>query len=246
MKWIIHLLFFIGFIGQKARGNNNDPAPGRSPGPPLNSELFSFEASHEAFRPAENNDVVSTTSTNNNNNHNQNRFTDIFSSVSREFHEDISGSSVSSSSDDDDNHHDDEIVKLEGIISADSASSRQIDKSNENFETNARLQRQNTDDESALNALKSSAPTLQSMKQSNNNNDSKSTNSINANRCNSLVKSGKIFNYVRLGEKVVKSDILQVDVTHDVFSTSTSLVAGIIYKGKVVSVMHSICSINHS
>lgn len=235
MKWILIFLYFIGLIGHKTREVCGDPAPGRSPGPPL-SNLYSAEASHETYRAEFSATATSSNSNSNNNSNNQNRFSDIFSSISREYHE-----SSSSSIDDNDNQpHDDDILNNGGGILPKSL----INKPKNENEKIARLQ---NDDEIALKALKNFSSTLQTstrlalssklMNGSENSiNESQESMKNSRNRCYSGVSSGKVFNYIRIGEKVVnmnaRNDGLQIDVTHDVFSTTTSLLTGIIYKGK--------------
>lgn len=245
MTRIFRLLFFIGFIGHEARGNNNDPAPGRSPGPPVSqTELYLTETSHESYRPREastdaqeplhNADIEAMIM------NNRNRFSDLISSMSRENVDYRDSQDFAAATDDD----------RQKLI---------IDKS---AEMNARLQDYNnisrhseSDDETALNALKnstSSGVTVNSI--SDGDSGEKSAKMIKS-ECGHSVKSGKIFNYLRLGDKIVKMDVndseneyydtripsdvgkLQIYVTHDVFSTETSLLAGIIYKGKVITII---------
>lgn len=281
MKRIFLLLFFIGFIGHKARGNYDDPAPGRSPGPPLQqtssslqlaNDFYSIEASHEAYRPHETSSKLQQQQQLQNDNNpevgtimnNENRFSDIFSSMSREnieYHDNTNENENNENDDDDDdgmvNIHKQKLI---------------IDKS---AEMTGSLQQNDSDDETALNALKnsslSSQPTQHVSSSSRPNLDTIMMNSINLiseNNANETIKmmkmvesirsdhnngngcgpSAKISKYLSLGDKVVKINLsdsnkeprissemgrLQVYVTHDVFSTETSLLAGIIYKGKV-------------
>jgi hypothetical protein len=281
MKRIFLLLFFIGFIGHKARGNYDDPAPGRSPGPPLQqtssslqlaNDFYSIEASHEAYRPHETSSKLQQQqqlqSNNNDNNNpevetimnNENRFSDIFSSMSREnleYHDNTNENEnnhdfIATTDDDDDNDDMTNIHNQKLII-------------NKSTEMTGRLQQNDSDDETALNALKnsslSSQPTQQHVSSSNMPNLDTIMNKINPISENETIKmmkmvesvrsdgcgpSAKILKYLSLGDKVVKINLsgsdsrlpsgmgsLQVYVTHDVFSTETSLLAGIIYKGKV-------------
>lgn len=274
MNWIVVLLFVIGFVDHKACGSNEDPAPGRSPGPPLTSpfDFYSSDASHEAYRPVEapkhilqqqsssvynsnSNDVEQAVEVNDRNKAN-NRFSDIFSSMSREYRD-------NDNDDDDDNNDNDDD---------DSINSNRHKLLIDNKPTDMTVERLN--DELALNALKDSTintMTLPSITATRLDTDSlvninsSGTNSISGNdnsikmmrmvdgakhnrksRCNSGLAGGKIFNYIRLGDKVVKVNFnnakseshgpgagkFQIDVIHDVFSTTTSLLAGIIYKGK--------------
>jgi hypothetical protein len=271
MKRIFLLLFFIGFIGHKARGNYDDPAPGRSPGPPLQqtssslqlaNDFYSIEASHEAYRPQETSSKLQQQQQlhNNDNNpevetimNNENRFSDIFSSMSREnieYH-DITNENENNH----DNDDDDDMVNIH----------RQKLIINKSTEMTERLQQNDSDDETALNALKNSSlyiqPTQHVSSSSRPNLDTIMMNSINPISENETIKmmkmvnndngcgpSAKILKYLSLGDKVVKINLsdsdkeqriqggmgkLQIYVTHDVFSTETSLLAGIIYKGKV-------------
>ncbi|KAL7030062.1 hypothetical protein ACKWTF_006501 [Chironomus riparius] len=285
MKRIFLLLFFIGFIGHKARGNYDDPAPGRSPGPPLQqtssslqlaNDFYSIEGSHEAYRPHETSSKLQQQqqlqNNNNDNNpevetimNNENRFSDIFSSMSREnieYHDNTNENEnnhdfIATTNDDDGN---DDMINIhrQKLI---------INKSTE------RLQQNDSDDETALNALKNSSlslqPTQHVSSSSRPNLDTIIMNSINPiseNNANETIKmmkmvesvksdgcgpSAKILKYLSLGDKVVKINLsdsdkesydsripngmgrLRIYVTHDVFSTETSLLAGIIYKVEV-------------
>lgn len=289
MKRIFLLLFFIGFIGHKARGNYDDPAPGRSPGPPLQqtssslqlaNDFYSIEASHEAYRPHETSSKLQQQQQLQNDNNpevgtimnNENRFSDIFSSMSREnieYHDNTNENYnnhdfIATTDDNDDDDDDDGMVNIHRhkLI---------IDKS---AEMTGSLQQNDSDDETALNALKNSSLSSQPTHVSSSsrpNLDTVIMNSINPiseNNANETIKmmkmvesirsdknnengcgpSAKVLKYLSLGDKVVKINLsdsdkepripsemgrLQVYVTHDVFSTETSLLAGIIYKGKV-------------
>ncbi|CAG9803013.1 unnamed protein product [Chironomus riparius] len=285
MKQIFLLLFFIGFIGHKARGNYDDPAPGRSPGPPLQqtssssqlaNDFYSIEGSHEAYRPHETSSKLQKQqqlqNNNNDNNpevetimNNENRFSDIFSSMSREnieYHDNTNENEnnhdfIATTNDDDGN---DDMINIH----------RQKLIINKSTET---LQQNDSDDETALNALKNSSLSLQPTQyvssSSRPNLDTIIMNSINPiseNNANETIKmmkmvesvksdgcgpSAKILKYLSLGDKVVKINLsdsdkesydsripngmgrLRIYVTHDVFSTETSLLAGIIYKVEV-------------
>lgn len=294
MKRIFLLLFFIGFIGHKARGNYDDPAPGRSPGPPLQqtssslqlaNDFYSIEASHEAYRPHETSSKLQQLqqlqSNNNNDNNpevetimnNENRFSDIFSSMSREnieYHDNTNENEnnhdfIATTDDNEDDDDDNDMVSIHNqklII-------------NKSTEMTGRLQQNDSDDETALNALKNlslssqpiqhvSRPNLDTIMMNNINpiseNDANETIKMmkmvesiksNQNNENGCGPSAKILKYLSLGDKVIKIKLsgsdkesydsripsgmgrLQFYVTHDVFSTETSLLAGIIYKGKV-------------
>jgi len=298
MKRIFLLLFFIGFIGHEARGNYDDPAPGRSPGPPLQqtssslqlaNDFYSIEASHEAYRPHETSSKLQQLQqlqSNNNNNdnnpevetimNNENRFSDIFSSMSREnieYHDNTNENennhdfiATTDDNEDDDDDNDMFSIHNQKLI---------INKSTEMTE---RLHQNDSDDETALNALKnsslSSQPTQHVSSSSRPNLDTIMMNNINPiseNNANETIKmmkmvesirsdqnnengcgpSAKILKYLSIGDKVIKINLSGSDkesydsripsgmgrlhfyVTHDVFSTETSLLAGIIYKGKV-------------
>lgn len=92
-----------------------------------------------------------------------------------------------------------------------------------------------------------------------------STNDISANKCNFSDISSRIQSYVKLGDKIIRKQInnardhessvktkevesqdsLGIDVTHDVFETTSSqagLFRGIIYKGKVRCAFRSLFS----
>jgi hypothetical protein len=222
MKWLVALLLFIGFIGYEARGNGNNNADPASSSATLG--FHSIEASHEAYRPAETNPPSPSSSAMSSSSSSEaegealknqkNRFSDIFSSISREYHDD----------DDDDG---------KSLID------------NRPTDTTASL-----DDESALNALKfstttltlSSSPVVETLVNATNAvDDGQRMMKMVKSGCNSLIRKGKILEYLQLGDKLVKVNArsdsssggkFQIDVTHDVFSTTASLLAGIIYKGK--------------
>ncbi|KAG5683955.1 hypothetical protein PVAND_013210 [Polypedilum vanderplanki] len=226
MKWLIVLPLFIGFIGHyEAHGNKKETTPIASTA--TLSELYSVEASHEAYRPAKANlpplnDEAEALS------NQKNRFSDIFSSISHEYRDT-----------DDDGDDDNDSGRHKSLIN--------------NKPTDVTV---SLDDESALNALKFSTTTitLSSAASTSTRHAINSTISNSViddgqmmmkmikNRCNSLIRKGKILEYLQLGDKLVKMDAkssnsgngkFQLDVIHDVFSTTTSLLAGIIYKGKV-------------
>lgn len=222
MKWII-VLFFVGFIGHETHGNNNgDPAPGRSPGPPLTtlSDLYSMEASHEAYRPSQNleNTQKHIPST-------RNSFRDLFSSMSHETEQMHSEYSDSNGSD---------------------------------IETNQKLVEIDSPNESTLNVavssshVNSSESTKNSIQKIENDLMTQSSSSDvykQSDPCESI--RIRVTDYLALGDKVVQikknfsknsDDVVddderemrkfRIDVIHDVFNTTESLVAGIIYKGE--------------
>lgn len=236
MKWIT-VLFFIGFIGRAVRGNNDDPAPGRSgPGPPLSEQLsgnlYSLETSHEFDRPAE----ISESSQNLDSNYGTS-YSDLFSSTSHEteqLHSEYS----------DDRKFSEKI--------------RAIDNPNDstlNTFKNSSLSSSSLPSHATTNSLEKFD--RKSTKITGHENGSVTQPSINGddndkiykqkNRCRSGVPTRtRISDYLRLGDRIVqvnsnnmrvsddnnKERKFSVDVTHDVFDTTTSIVAGIIYKGE--------------
>lgn len=249
MKLIIVLLF-IGFIELEVRGKNihGDPAPGRSPGPPssLIGDIYSIDASHESYQPPtlvltqqqQQNQQQKGTST-----VSSGTFRDIFTSTSSEnveYHYDVN----------DDNNQIANHNSNQNLPS--------IDEHNLNGMT-AQLQQFN--DELALKALKdslSSFPqkrqqplTVQTRSKFDNTSDTVSDiKNKRMDRCNLGVTSSRIFNYLKLGDKIIEMDFnyskrhktltqhesstslpvtgnsivatssLQLDVIHDVFDTS--------------------------
>jgi hypothetical protein len=230
MKWIT-VLFFIGFIGHETWGGNNDgdPAPGRSPGPPIStarysSDIYSMESnSHEAYRPSEilheNPQQQQRVASDNNK-----RFSDLFSSMSHE------------------------TEQLQSEYSEDS----------DDTERSQKLLKIDNPNEVTLNTLKNSSSSSASSlshavvdaKESLSNESTKNSDSRSR-----KISCTRVSNYLRLGDKIVQiktnyatksSDDdevtmnsrksaerkFRIDVTHDFFDASESLVAGIIYKGK--------------
>lgn len=209
MKWIT-VLFFIGFIGHETWGGNNDgdPAPGRSPGPPIStarysSDFYSMESnSHEAYRPSE---IFQENPQQRVASDNSKRFADLFSSISHEteqLHSEYS----------DDTERSQKLLKID----------------NPNEVTLNTLK-----NFSSSSSLPHAATTAESTKKSR------------------KISCTRVSNYLRLGDKIVQirtnyakngdDEVMKksaerkfrIDVTHDVFDASESLVAGIIYKGKL-------------
>lgn len=239
MKWIV-VLFFVGFIGHETHGNNNgDPAPGRSPGPPLTtlSDLYSMEASHEAYRPSQNleNSPKHIPST-------RNSFRDLFFSMSHEteqmhseYSEDSNGSDIETNQ------------KLEEI---DNPNESTLNVAVKNFS-------------SLPSHVNSSESTKNSIHKIENDLMTQSSSSIDVDKQNVSCESTRIrvTSYLGLGDKVVQiktnfaknsDDVVdddderemrkfRIDVTHDVFDTTESLVAGIIYKGEFFIKKYRLC-----
>lgn len=230
MKWIA-VLFFVGFIGHETHGNNNgDPAPGRSPGPPLTtlSDLYSMEASHEAYRPSQNleNSPKHIPST-------RNSFRDLFFSMSHETEQMHSEYSEDSNGSD--------IETNQKLVEIDNPNESTLNVAVKNFS-------------SLPSHVNSSESTKNSIHKIENDLMTQSSSSIDVDKQNVSCESTRIrvTSYLGLGDKVVQiktnfaknsDDVVdddderemrkfRIDVTHDVFDTTESLVAGIIYKGE--------------
>lgn len=241
----LFVLLFIGFIGLEARDNkpSGDPAPGRSGPPSKSRETFDeIETSHEAYRPAVEHEMSTTTN-------NQKAFSDIFSSMSSENVEyrDIIHY----------NNHEEEFSDE--------------NTNSEKLIIDIRSETELKDNDGASSAFKQSAPlTLQppnakSRLELDNNSSTHSKHSkstsleiINSHqdRCDLGTPSPRIARYLKLGDRVIEMDFnyskehenvltrpkentknhrMRVDVSHDVFETASrqsGLLMGIIYKGK--------------
>lgn len=238
MKWIT-VLFFIGFIGRVVRGNNNDdPAPGRSPGPPLSAverltgNLYSLEASHESYRPSEKSD-----SSQNLDSNYGNSYSELFSSTSHETEQ------LHSEYSDDSEGNIKFSEKIRAINNPNDSTLNTFKNSSSSLPSHAAT---NSLEKFDRKSTKFTKHENSSVTQSSINSDDNDKIYKHKNHCISGVPTRtRISNYLRLGERIVQvnsnymrnsDDVTErkfrVDVTHDVFDTTTSLVAGIIYKGK--------------
>lgn len=241
------LFFIIGFIGRVIRGNNDDPAPGRSPGPPLSvverlsGNLYSLETSRELYRPSENSD----NSQNLDSNYGTS-YGDLFSGVSHETEQLHSEYSDESGNDRKfsekiraiNNPNDSALNTFKSASSLSSASLPSHATAN-NLE---KLDRKST---------KSSSDENDSVTQPSVNSDDSDKIHKHKDRCRSGVPTRtRISDYLRLGDRIVQINSnyrkdsgdesvrknedrkFRIDVTHDVFDTTKSIVAGIIYKGR--------------
>lgn len=228
MKWIT-VFFFIGFIGHETHG--------RSPGPPLAtlSDEYSIEASHEAFRPSPNleNTQKHIPST-------RNSFRDLFSSMSHETEQMHSEYSDSNGGD---------IESKQKLVEIDNPNELTLNTAVKNFSSSSH----DNSSESTKNSTE---------------NDLMSQSSIDVYKQEASCEPARtrVTNYLALGDKVVQiktnfaknfDDVVddeeeremrkfRIDVTHDVFNTSESLVAGIIYKGEFITKIVSLSPVTTS
>jgi hypothetical protein len=217
MKYLAVLfLLHIQITSRKVRANDGDPAPGRSPGPPINDVYSQIEvASHEHYQPSEST-FVQEKFTPSVDAADINRFSDILSTISRE-----------------------NVEVFDENVSDDQHMSVDEDDGLKNF--NARLQ---FNEELALNALKiqssdngvpssASDVTQKSAQCTAGETSAKVVNYVrrdetDLNHANEQKSSSS--SESRSGD--AEEEKFEVDVTHDAFSTLEGLMAGVVYKGK--------------
>lgn len=240
MKWIT-VLFFIGFIGYEIHGSGPPPPASRK-----YSDLFSVETSHETYRPSkklvnsqQEQHASAATANNNRNNNNRirNSFRDLLSSVSHESEQysqseysDSNGSDIESNQ---------KLVEIDNINESTLNTIKNFSPSISPFMLFSTL---------PWHEINTSESTKSPIQKSENDIITQSSNNLKS-KCPS-----KISKYLSLGDKIVQiktnfvkssendDDVgdddsvnrkFRIDVTHDVFNTTESLVAGIIYKGEI-------------
>lgn len=219
MKWIT-VLFFIGFIGRAVKGNNDDPAPGRS-GPP-SEQLYSLETSHESYRPSENSESSQNLDINDGTS-----YSDLFSSMSHETEQ---------------LHSEYSDEKFRAINNPNDSTLNTLKNSSLSWSLPLHATPNSLDRKSTKIINHENG----SMTQPFVNSDDNDKIYTQKNRCRSGVPTRtRISSYLHLGDRIVqvnsnnmrnsddnKERKFSVDVTHDVFDTTSSIVAGIIYKGE--------------
>jgi hypothetical protein len=234
MEWIT-VLFFIGFIGHETWGGNNDPAPGRSPGPPpsittarYSSDIYSMESnSHEAYRPSE---IFQ-----------ENQQERVASDNKEHFSDDLYSSM---------SHETEQLHSEYSDSGGDTERSQKLLKIDNPNDVTLNTLKNFSSSSSEISSL-SHADTDTNSKENSKSSESDSTTRSHNILCNGMQTRAKISRYLRLGDKIVQIRTnyaksseeevtsgkgaerkFRIDVTHDVFDASESLVAGITYKGK--------------
>lgn len=246
----LFVLLLICFIGLEARDTKNDPVQSRSESPPLFRDVYSIE-SHESYRPVEpqatiftlqqqpyrHQDEKASTKT-----YNQENFRDVLTSMSSENIE-------YGESDNENVYNNNQILGAVGTANED-FSMDTLDVSERltlNKPASTIVDEKNA--QTRLASLQNDTYTSFFIED----NDSTSAETTN-NKCDLGARSSLIYNYLKLGDKVVREgkdeessrdgtktrhrENIQLDVIHDVFDTTSSqggLLDGIVYRGKFFS-----------